>query len=220
MHAARWSDIATGGATEASSLKTAKGSSRDKRTVRRHVFPDHYLILMIGVAGTGKTTLANEILTRFPAVYLDNNLIVDAFFPETRHGRDYQRLRPNFYRALYAIAEANLRVGNSVLLDVPHVKEIQIPSWRRFIKRLAKRTNSRPIFIRCLCSEEVLRSRLQSRGERRDQWKLQHWREFLTEQPIDVRIRTRHLDLDTENPVAGNARAAIAYIRDCARKHA
>ena len=175
---------------------------------------------MVGVAGTGKTTLANAILARFPAVYLDNDQIVDAFFPEIRHGRDYQRLRPNFYRALYAITEANLRVGNSVLLDVPHVKEIQIPSWRRFIKRLARRTNSRLVFIRCLCSEEVLRSRLQSRGEKRDQWKLQHWREFLTEQPIDVRIRMQHLDLDTENPVAQNARAATAYIRDCARKHA
>ena len=174
---------------------------------------------MIGVAGSGKTTLAHEILTDFPAVYLDNNQIVDAFFPETRNGREYERLRPNFYQALYAITEANLRAGNSVLLDVPHIKEIQIPSWRRFIKRLAKRTKSTLVIIRCLCSEEVLRSRLQSRGEKRDRWKLQHWREFLIEQPIDLRIPASHLDLDTQKPVAQNARAAISYIRGCAQRH-
>ena len=173
---------------------------------------------MIGVAGSGKTTLAHEILTDFPAVYLDNNQIVDAFFPETRNGREYERLRPNFYQALYAITEANLRAGNSVLLDVPHIKEIQIPSWRRFIKRLAKRTKSTLVIIRCLCSEEVLRSRLQSRGEKRDRWKLQHWREFLIEQPIDLRIPASHLDLDTQKPVAQNARAAISYIRGRAKR--
>jgi predicted kinase len=170
-------------------------------------------VLMIGVAGSGKTTLAREILTELRAVYLDNNQIVDAFFPDRRSGRDYQRLRPNFYQALYQIAEANLRIGNSVLLDVPHVKEIQIPSWRRFIKRLSKRTNSTLVMIRCLCSEEVLRSRLLSRGENRDRRKLQHWREFLSEQPIDVRIHAPHLDLDTQKPVAQNTRAAISYIR-------
>ena len=167
----------------------------------------------MGVAGSGKTTLAHEILNDFRAVYLDNNQIVDAFFPDTRNGRSYQKLRSNFYRALYAIAEANLNLGNSVLLDVPHVKEIQVPSWRRFIKRLSERTHATLVIIRCFCSEELLRSRLLSRGKTRDRWKLRNWREFLREQPIDVRIRAPHLDLDTHAPLARNARAAISYIR-------
>ncbi len=68
----------------------------------------------MGVAGSGKTTLAREILRRLWAVYLDNNHIVDAFFPHTRNGRAYQKLRPHFYQALYTIVEENLKRGNSV----------------------------------------------------------------------------------------------------------
>jgi predicted kinase len=166
----------------------------------------------MGVAGSGKTTLAKEILRRVSAVYLDNNHIVDAFFPNTRDGSRYEKLRPLFYQALYMIVEENLKVGNSVLLDAPHVKEMQDPTWRRFIKRLASRTKAKIIVIRCLCSEAVLQSRLRSRGEKRDGWKFRHWREFLSAQPIDVDIRIPHLDIDTENSLPSNTAAAIRYI--------
>lgn len=166
----------------------------------------------MGVAGSGKTTLAKEILRRLWAVYLDNNHIVDAFFLDTRNGRAYERLRPSFYQALYTIAEENLKTGNSVLLDMPHVKEMQILKWRRFIKSLAARTNSKLVVIRCRCSEKVLRSRLKSRGEKRDRWKLDHWNEFLTEQPIDLRPLFAHLDIDTKMDLSKNVKAALRHI--------
>jgi predicted kinase len=166
----------------------------------------------MGVAGSGKTTLSREILRRVWAVYLDNNQVVDAFFPETRNGRRYEKLRPHFYKALYTIAEENLRIGNSVLLDVPHVKEIKDREWRRFIKRLAARTKAQLIIIRCLCSEKILHSRIRSRGEKRDRQKLSRWKEFSTTQPIDVAIPFPHLDIDTEKNLSVNTDAAVRYI--------
>jgi predicted kinase len=179
---------------------------------RKRCLPQPCLILIMGVAGSGKTTLAHEILRRLWAVYLDNNHIVDAFFHDTRNGKPYQRLRPRFYQVLYTIAEANLKAGNSILLDVPHIKEMQIPSWRRFIKAVAARTNSKIVVLRCFCSDNVLYQRLHSRGEKRDNWKLIHWDKFLLEQPIKVPVPFSHLDLDTEKNVAANARAAVRYI--------
>jgi predicted kinase len=166
----------------------------------------------MGVAGSGKTTLSREILRRMWAVYLDNNHVADAFFQDTRNGRRYEKLRPHFYRALYTIADENLRVGNSVLLDIPHIKEIQDPKWRRFIKRLAARSNSKLIFIRCFCSEDVLHSRIRIRGEKRDRWKLAHWKKFLTQQPVKIAFPFEHLDIDTEKNLSANTRAAVRYI--------
>ena len=183
-------------------------------TLRRIVPRSPCLILLMGVAGTGKTTLAREIIRRVDAVYLDNNHIADAFFPDTRDSLAYRKLRPGFYRALYAIAEANLRLGNSVLLDAPHTKEIQDRQWRAFIKTLARKTGSVLVVLRCACSEPVLQDRLRRRGEARDNWKLSHWGEFLNAEPIETRIPFPHLDIQTESGSAKNIAVAVRYIRD------
>jgi predicted kinase len=181
-------------------------------TSRKRHLSQPRLILLMGVAGSGKTTLAREILRRLWAVYLDNNHVVDAFFPDRRNGRAYEKLRPRFYQALYTIVEENLQIGNSVLLDVPHVKEMQNQKWRRFIKNLAGRTKSKLIVIRCRCAEDALRARLETRGEQRDRWKLNHWQEFITEQPIDIIPAISHLDIDTGRDLSENVDAALRHI--------
>jgi predicted kinase len=166
----------------------------------------------MGVAGSGKTTLAKGILRRIWAVYLDNNYIVDAFFPCTRTGTSYEKWRPHFYQVLYRIVRENLNIGNSVILDVPHIKEMRDPKWRRSIKLLAGSAKARLIVIRCHCSDSVLRSRLNSRGESRDRWKLTHWQEFLAMQPSLTRIPFPHLEIDTERSLSANVNAALRYI--------
>jgi len=172
------------------------------------------LILIMGVAGSGKSTLSREILRRVPAVYLDNNHIADAFFPYERNGRGYEKLRPRFYQILYTIAEENLKLGNSVLLDVPHIKDVQTRKWQVFIKQLVKRTSARMVVIRCHCSENTLRARLRSRGEERDKWKLRNWKPYLRNEPIQIAIPFPHFDVDTEKNVSKNARAAVRYIEN------
>jgi predicted kinase len=175
------------------------------------------LILIMGVAGSGKSTLSREILRHVRAVYLDNNHIADVFFPYTRNGPRYEKLRRGFYRALYTIAEENLKLGNSVLLDVPHIKEVQKARWRTFIRGLARRTKAKMAVVRCRCSEKTLRTRIKARGEPRDIWKLGNWEKFLKKQPIDVSIPFPHLDIDTEKSSAKNIHTAIRYIRKAQR---
>jgi predicted kinase len=166
----------------------------------------------MGVAGSGKTTLAKELSRRVAAVYLDNNHIADAFFPHTRNGARYEKLRPCFYKAIYTITEENLKVGNSVLLDIPHVKEVQSRAWRASMRRLGERANAEIVVVKCLCSESVLKNRLRARGESRDRWKLKHWQAFLRQQPIDVRVPFDHLTVNTENNLRTNVRAAVQYL--------
>lgn len=166
----------------------------------------------MGVAGAGKSNLAKEILRRVSALYLDNNFIADAFYPTTRNGPRYTKLRPGFYKALYTITEQNLKMGNSVLLDVPHVKEMQSSEWRAFIKGLAQKNRAKLVIIRCFCREETLQARLRTRGEARDRWKLQHWRKFLRREPINAPIPLPHASLDTEKRLSKTANDAVRYI--------
>lgn len=166
----------------------------------------------MGVAGSGKTTLCKEIVRRLSVLYLDNNFIADAFFKDVREGAAYRKFRPHSYEALYRITEENLRLGNSVLLDAPHVKDVQTAEWRTFVKDLARRTKSRLVVIKCKCSEDVLRRRLIARGESRDGWKLRNWNEFIRQEPTDVAVPFPHLVVDTERSLAENTKEAARYI--------
>ena len=169
--------------------------------------------MIMGVAGSGKTTLAKAILRRIWAVYLDNNQIVDAFFPRTRQGKKYEELRPNFYRVLYRVAGENLAAGNSVVLDVPHIKELRNTKWQKWLIGFVKKARVKLVVVRCHCSDSVLRSRLKARGEPRDRWKLNHWKAFVAEQPSLTPIPFPHIDINTERDLPANVRLALKFIR-------
>ena len=166
----------------------------------------------MGIAGTGKSELSKAILEQLWAVYLDNNFLADVFSPKSRTDEPYLAIRENLYDALYRITEENLRVGNSVLLDAPHIKQVQDAEWCRSIQRLVDETGARLCVIRCYCREQVLRERLQIRGEERDRWKLENWETFLAQEPARIPIPFPHLELDTEDAPEANAARAVSYI--------
>lgn len=170
------------------------------------------MILVMGVAGSGKSELARLILEQVCAVYLDNNFLADAFSPESRTDAGYLAIRDNLYAALYRIAEENLRIGNSILLDAPHIRQVQDRGWCRWIQEFARDVGAWMRAIRCYCREELLRERLEARREQRDQWKLENWQTFVQQQPPRVSIPFPHLDLDTEDALDANVARAISYI--------
>ncbi|MFQ5989319.1 MAG: AAA family ATPase [Candidatus Methylomirabilales bacterium] len=170
------------------------------------------LILVMGVAGSGKSELAKAILEQVYAVFLDNNFLADAFSPESRTDEGYLAVRESLYTALYRITEENLRIGNSVLLDAPHIRQVQDPWWCRWILEFTKDAGAWMRAIRCYCREDLLWERLEARREKRDQWKLENWQTFLQQQPPRVPIPFPHLELDTEDTFETNAARAVSYI--------
>ena len=101
-----------------------------------------------------------------------------------------------------------------MVLDAPHVKQMQDREWRRDMARLVERTSVALVVLRCFCSEETLRRRLVARGERRDSWKLENWSEYLRQQPIRVEIPFEHIDIDTEGDHREDVEEALRHIRE------
>ncbi len=155
------------------------------------------LVLVVGAAGTGKTTLAGLLLSRLQLVYLDNNFLADAFYPRTRRGRAYMQVRPKLYAALYRVVEENLAAGNSVLLAAPHVRQSADSKWRADLAGMLDRTRARLCVICCRCPEHVQRERLETRNEPRDHWKLAHWAEHAAAEPVDFAVPFAHLSVLT-----------------------
>ena len=129
------------------------------------------LILVMGSAGSGKSTFAQRLVPELGCVYLNSDTVSETAFPADRNSPAYLKARPIIYRTLYNIAFANLKLGNSVLIDAPHVGQISDAGWRAWVMAEAETVGARLRVIHCLADQETRRSRLavSRRGARRGQ---------------------------------------------------
>lgn len=172
------------------------------------------LVLVVGVAGVGKDRFCRALLKRVALTYIDKDTLTERLSPDSRSGYEYEAIRDRIYDTMWDLVETNLSVGNSVLVDAPHVKQLQQDSWRSKLKTLSNRTNATVRIVRLVCSRDELRRRLQERGLRRDDEKLSDFPGFLKREPIWFPIVLDHIDIDTEQDLETNAETAVQYVCD------
>jgi len=148
------------------------------------------LRIVIGTAGSGKSTIAQRLARQHGAAYLDKDamsarfveaaLVAAGYDPGDREANPYYRDRilPLEYDSLLDVAGANLRLGRPVVVDAPFSPYLSDPT---FITVAAERFNWPPIdveVVRVHVSPRTLRDRLRKRGLERDHVKLAHWDEY------------------------------------------
>lgn len=152
------------------------------------------LILFAGHAGTGKSTLAKKALpliiekTGEDFFFLDKDTVYGAYSahvmelttnnPNDRDSLFYlQNLRDWEYAGLIAIAKENLQLGVNVILVGPFSSEIQ--SGRMFNAEELGVPSVSSIKIAWIDLDEVeAKSRMEKRADPRDEYKLQHWKQY------------------------------------------
>lgn len=148
-------------------------------------------VLVIGSAGSGKSTVAAAIARALRAAHLDKDDIADRFTGAlltangeeagARDGSQFyvETVRPLEYSTLLALTSTNLRNGVPVVLDAPFGAYFTDP---QYIARARAEggwpEETRPVVVRVSASAETTRRRLIERGLDRDRWKLEHWDEF------------------------------------------
>ena len=148
------------------------------------------LRIVIGTAGSGKSTIAQRLARQHGAAYLDKDamsarfveaaLVSAGYDPGDREANPYYRDRilPLEYDSLLDVAGANLRLGRPVVVDAPFSPYLSDPT---FITAAAERFDWPPIdveVVRVRVSPRTLQDRLRKRGLERDQVKLAHWDEY------------------------------------------
>jgi predicted kinase len=171
------------------------------------------LILVIGSAGSGKTTFAARLVSELGCVYLNSDIISEAAFPGDRDSPAYLQARPLIYRTLYDVAFANLKLGNDVLIDAPHVAQLPNPEWRSWVASETERAGARLRVIHCVADEATRRSRLEARGEQRDAGKLANWAAYVRSEPFRSPIPLPHIEIDTGQDLRRNIALARDYLR-------
>ena len=148
------------------------------------------VFIVIGPAGSGKTTIAQQTAKKHGAAYLDKDQICGRLVefslktaghePSDRESNAFYRenVLPLEYQTLMDVAGANLRLGRSVVLDAPFGAYFAVPDY---LVRAAEDFRWPPAgitVVRVRVPRDVLRERLIQRGLERDRWKLAHWDEY------------------------------------------
>lgn len=150
------------------------------------------LVFFVGVAGTGKTTVARKISERIPAAFLDRDTVGGRFVEAMleRNGLDKndrdsefykQNLRDLEYDTTKDICIENLAAGQNVFMISPFTAELKNKAWIEEVIAAAGLTKAQvdvKVIVVTLENIELQKNRIIGRHTDRDQWKLDHWSDF------------------------------------------
>lgn len=167
------------------------------------------LIIFSGLPGTGKSTLA-EVLAKdfgipvFAKDWLEATLLRSGLNPVV----ESKPPRSVGYELLTVLAERQLRLGQSVILDSVAGSETIRSTWRQ----LSKQYDADWRVIECICSDESIhRARLQDRKRNIPGWHELEWSEVERVKQYYLPWEGEHLVLDMVQPFPENLLKAQNY---------
>ena len=128
------------------------------------------LVVLSGLPGVGKTTIARRLASAMGAVHLRIDSIEQAL------RKAGLKVEGEGYSVAYAVAEDNLRLGRTVVADCVNPWPLTRDEWRS----VAERAGVRAVIVEVVCSDvDEHRRRVESRSTDIAGHRLPTWTEVL-----------------------------------------
>ncbi len=162
------------------------------------------IILICGLPGVGKTTLAKEVALLSKAVVLSTDKIRKELIRKPTYSREERRM---IYEIFLLIAKYLHNSGVDCILDATFNQERS----RDEVKKSLQLTDKQIHIVECVCPEEVVFSRLRSRkGDYSDA----DIRVYKKMKKIFEPVSEPHIVVDTRNTPKENAELVMKKISD------
>ncbi len=169
------------------------------------------LIVFSGLPGTGKSSLAEAVgshlsIPVFSKDWLEATLLRSELVPSN----PTKPLGSAGYQLLTTLAERQLMLGQSVILDSVASTQSIRNTWRN----LSKRYQAQWRVLECICSDESLhRSQLSKRQRKIPGWHELEWSDVQRVRKYFAPWEEEHLLLDMINPFEENFTNTICYCK-------
>jgi len=155
--------------------------------------------MVVGVPAGGKTSLAKALARKIPdSAYISKDLIQTPFTDTERvAGKMYSLIQGPTFQILVDFADVQLSLGKTPIIDAPfsvnHRRKDEFRDWVPPFRKTAEKHGARLAILRCVPPDkETQRKRIEERLKRKesiwDRWKLDHWSEFMDQEPFDFPI--------------------------------
>jgi predicted kinase len=153
-----------------------------------------FLIVVIGLPGTGKSYFCRQLAQRLPAIILESDDLRKALFPSPGYSAA-ESLR--LFRACHLLMARLLGKGISLIFDATNLSEHN----REYLYRIAERLGIKLVLVRVEAPPELVYQRLKERVLSSESSSDADWKVYQRMKPQAQRIRRRHYTVDTSRDI-------------------
>ena len=161
------------------------------------------IVLICGLPGVGKTTIAKNLAPLIDAVILSSDKIRKELIPNPTYTKEERKL---IYDVMVLIAVYLQNSGTNIILDATFNKE----DSRNKVKQRIRVPRDEFFIIECVCPENIIFSRIKNRKEDYSDADISVYKKM---KKIYEPVKVDHITVDTSLNTADNVKNIATLLR-------